>query len=257
MILEEFDQSMDAVINPWNTVEKHPGFPKVGVSCFSRVTFERMLQELGGGSVIGESRMANMAFPIYRVEYQGMELALFMADVGAPGCVTLLEEVFEMGMEKLVLFGTCGVLDARIGDCSVIIPNRAVRDEGTSFHYAPPSEEIGVNPRYIEEFVKILKSHNCHYTVGKVWTTDGVYRETREKVKRRKESGCICVDMECSAVAALAGLREKEVFQFFYAADNLDSEVWEQRSLSNDSRLPEKDRVAKLALELAVKMGQA
>lgn len=256
MILEEFDQAAEAVINPWNIVEKQPDFPKIGVSCFARVTFDRMLQELGG-QVIAESHMANMIFPIYRVEYRGMELALFMADVGAPGCVGLLEDVFAMGLEKLVLFGTCGVLDAGIGDCSVIIPNRAVRDEGTSYHYAPPSEEIAVNPRYIEAFKEILEGHNCHYTVGKVWTTDAMYRETRDKVNRRKESGCICVDMECSAVAALAGLRRKEIFQFFYAADNLDAEVWDRRSLSNEDNVLEKDRVAQLALELAVKMGQA
>lgn len=254
MILEEYDQSPKAVINPWNTVRRQPGFPKVGVSCFARVTFDRMVQELGG-EAIAESHVANMIIPIYRVQCRGMELALFMADVGAPACVGLLEEVFEMGLEKLVLFGTCGVLDAGIEDCSVIIPNRAVRDEGTSYHYAPPSEEIEVNPRYIEEFTGILREHNCHYTVGKVWTNDAIYRETREKVKRRRESGCICVDMECSAVAALAMLRKKEVFQFFYAADNLDSEEWDCRSLSNTASLPEKDRVAQLALELALRMG--
>ena len=161
-----------------------------------------------------------------------------------------------MGLEKLVLFGTCGVLDAGIEDCSVIIPNCAVRDEGTSYHYAPPSEEIAVNPRYIEMFTEILEGHNCRYSMGKVWTTDAVYRETREKAKRRNESGCICVDMECSAVAALAEFRKKEVFQFFYAADNLDSEVWDRRSLSGEDNVPEKDRVAQLALELAVQMGQ-
>lgn len=255
MILEEFDQATEAIINPWDVVKKQPGFPKVGVSCFARVTFGRMLQELGG-QVIAESRVANMIIPIYQVEYKGMELALFMSDVGAPACVGLLEDVFEMGLEKLVLFGTCGVLDAGIKDCSVIIPDRAVRDEGTSYHYALPSEEIAVNPRYIEEFTEILDGHDCHYTVGKVWTTDAMYRETREKVKRRKESGCICVDMECSAVAALAELRKKEIFQFFYAADNLDSEIWDRRSLSNEDNVLEKDRVAQLALELAVKMGQ-
>ena len=147
MILEEFDPSKEAVINPWNTVQRQPGFPKVGVSCFSTVTFERMRKELGGGRIVGESCMANMVFPVYQVEYRGMELALFMMDVGAPGCIALLEYVFELGLEKLVLFGTCVVLDAGIGDCSVLIPDRAVRDEGTSYHYLPPSEEIDVNTR--------------------------------------------------------------------------------------------------------------
>ena len=253
MILEEFDWSKDAVINPRDTVKKQPGFPRVGVSCFSRVTFDRMLQELGGGSVIGKSCMANMDFPIYRVEYRGMELALFMADVGAPGCVGLLEEVFEMGLEKLVLFGTCGVLDAGIEDCSVIIPRRAVRDEGTSYHYAPPSEEIGVNPRYIEEFEEILEAHGCRYTVGKVWTTDAIYRETCDTINARKSFGSLCVEMECPAVFAVTQFRQIEAIQFLYSAGNLDSEEWEPWDPTEYS-IAECSRYVALALECAVNM---
>lgn len=90
--------------------------------------------------------------------------------------------------------------------------------------------------------------------MGKVWTTDAFYRETKDKVKRRKEQGCICVDMECSANAAVAQFRGKELIQFFYAADNLDSEEWDVRSLSNYDKLEEKDRIAVIALELALKI---
>ena len=73
---------------------------------------------------------------------------------------------------------------------------------------------------------------------------DAIYRETPEKVRRRKQQGCVCVDMECSANAAAARFRDKDLVQFFYAADNLDAEKWEPRSLSNDSKLEEKDRIA-------------
>jgi len=73
-------------------------------------------------------------------------------------------------------------------------------------------------------------------------------------VKRRKEQGCICVDMKCSANAAVAAFRGKELLQFFYAADNLDAEKWDARSLRNTDKLDEKDRVAMLALEAAVRI---
>lgn len=195
-----------------------------------------------------------MEIPIFKAIYNGVEVALFMSYVGAAGCVAVIEEVLAMGADKLILFGTCGVLDASIEDCSIIIPNKAVRDEGTSFHYAKPSDEIEVNKKYIDEFVDILKEFECRYTIGKVWTTDGIYRETRGKVNSRKQAGCLCVDMECSAVAALAEFREKEVFQFFYAADNLDNETWDARSLGNESNVLEKDRIAMLAMELAKKL---
>ena len=253
MILEEFDSNRKAIVDVYDLVKPIESFPKIAVSCFSRVTFERLVNELNG-KVIAKSNLANMEIPIFKAMYKGVEVALFMSYVGAAGCVGVIEEVFAMGAEKLILFGTCGVLDASIEDCSIIIPNKAVRDEGTSFHYAKPSDEIEVNKKYIDEFVDILKEFECRYTIGKVWTTDGIYRETRGKVNSRKQAGCLCVDMECSAVAALAEFREKEVFQFFYAADNLDNETWDARSLGNESNVLEKDRIAMLAMELARKL---
>lgn len=253
MILEEFDCNKKAIVDVYDLVKPIKSFPKIAVSCFSRVTFERLVNELNV-KVIAKSNVANMEIPIYKAMYKGVEVALFMSYVGAAGCVAVIEEVFAMGADKLILFGTCGVLDASIEDCSIIIPNKAVRDEGTSFHYAKPSDEIEVNKKYIDEFVDILKEFECRYTIGKVWTTDGIYRETRGKVNSRKQAGCLCVDMECSAVAALAEFREKEVFQFFYAADNLDNETWDARSLGNESNVLEKDRIAMLAMELAKKL---
>lgn len=159
-----------------------------------------------------------------------------------------------MGVETIIMFGTCGVLEKSIEDCSIIIPNAAIRDEGTSYHYMPASDEIEVNPKYIPEFVSILKEFNTHYTIGKTWTTDAFYRETPKKMAKRIESGCISVEMECAAATAVAKFREKEFFEFFYAADNLAAEQWDKRSLSNEARVEEKDRVAILALELATKI---
>lgn len=250
MVLEEFDENKQAVINPDNLIAPVEGMPKTAVTCFSKETFQRML-EVFLGEKIAKTMVANMEIPVYKTSYKGVELALFMSDVGAPACVAALEDIFAMGVEKMVMFGTCGVLDSAIEDCSIIIPNAAIRDEGTSFHYAPPSNEIEVNTKYIGAFREMLDQIGCSYTVGKTWTTDGIYRETRAKVAKRKEAGCICVDMECAAVAALAQFRGRDVFQFFYAADNLDGENWDIRSLSNLAKLSEKDKVALLAMDFA------
>ena len=116
------------------------------------------------------------------------------------------------------------------------------------------SEEIAVNEKYISEFIEVLDANNVSYIKGKVWTTDAPYRETRAKVLKRKEQGCVCVDMECSAMNAVAKFRNKDLFQFFYAADNLDSAKWDQRSLGNDDRLSEKEKIIYLVLELALKI---
>ena len=255
MLLQEFDPNPVAVINPSDTHGTLWNCPKVAVSCFERSTFGRMLERLGGVEIT-RMKKANWDAPVYRTEYKDLEIALFEAYVGAAGCVGDLEELFAAGAEKLVLFGTCGVLDRSVRDCGVIIPTAALRDEGTSFHYAPPSDEIEVNPKYREEFIEILNRHNCTYALGKTWTTDAFYRETAEKTARRRAAGCICVDMECSAVAALAQFRGKEVFQFFHGSDCLDGGDWEEWGLSQSANVTGKDKAALLALELAVKLAE-
>lgn len=253
MPIHEFDPDRTACINPCDIIQPVPGMPKVVVTCFSHITFQRLLADVGGEkiSIIKDAHSIN---PVYRTNYCGQSIALFNTPVGAPSCVGALEDAFAMGAEKAVVFGTCGVLDEKIDDCSVIVPDEAIRDEGTSYHYAPPSRTIAVNTRYLHVFRELLDTLGCPYTVGKVWTTDAFYRETRMKVERRRAEGCVCVDMECASVAAMAEFRSKDVLQFFYAADNLDAERWDKRSLSNEERLAEKDRIAYLAMEMAARM---
>jgi len=254
VLLEQFDPAENAVFDPSHVISPVAGMPRVAVSCFSFVTFERMLALFPDAVQLAEMKCASQRFPVYRVLYGGRELALYMSGVGAPLCAGNLEELFAMGVETVVLFGTCGVLDASIEDCAVILPTTALRDEGTSYHYAPAGDEIAVNLHHRELFTGLMQEMGLRCTTGKCWTTDAIYRETREKVALRKAAGCICVDMECAACAAVAQFRKKEVLQFFYAADNLDSQQWDERSLSNFAKVEEKDRIALLALEAAARI---
>ena len=251
MLLHEFDPAKTAIFNPSRVFKPIEGMPKVAVSCFSFVTFERMLALFPDAERIAEMKCASQRFPVYKVTYRDMELALYMSGVGAPLCVGNQEEIYALGAECLVLFGTCGVLDGSIADCAVILPDVAMRDEGTSYHYAPPGDEIVVNVHHRQLFLDLMEELHLPCVTGKCWTTDSMYRETREKTARRKAAGCVCVDMECASVAAVAQFRRKEALHFFYAADNLDSAEWDERSLSNFANLDEKDRIAMIALEAA------
>ena len=163
----------------------------------------------------------------------------------------ILEDIFALGADKLVLFGTCGVLDEDIKETSIIIPSHALRDEGTSFHYVEASDEIAVNVGVLDHFRSYLNERQISHKEGKVWTTDGIYRETNGKLKARKSAGAICVDMECSAVAALGKFRGVDICHFFYAADHLSEGNWDARNLMNHMDLDEKDKIALLALEFA------
>ena len=253
MILEDFDECKKSTFDPYEVENIVPKFPKIGITCFSKKLMDRYV-EIFNGEKISEISNANGRVPVYKIKYKNTEVAIFMSRVGASACCVSYEEVLAMGLEKLIMFGTCGVLDKNIEDLAIIIPTSAIRDEGTSYHYMKASNEIKVNEKYIDDFKQILKSNNISSINGKVWTTDAPYRETRDKVLKRKEQGCICVDMECSAIAALMKFRDREVFQFFYAADNLDSQKWDMRSLGCADKVPEKALIGLLAFEMATRM---
>ena len=257
--ITEYDPDPSAVIDPVKILAEYPRVPKVFVSCFALASFERLLKfiedESGTAPVqIGVIKAANHYTPIYRGIYQGQEIGFVCAYIGAPACVGMCEELFAMGAETVILYGNCGVLDRAIDDVAIILPTSAVRDEGTSFHYVPFSREIDLNTDYGSLFENMLIDLKIPYHKGKTWTTDAMYRETEEKVRRRKAEGCICVEMEASAMAALAKMGGKKVLQFFYAGDNLDTPVWDERSLSQHVKLDEKDKVGLIALEAALRI---
>ena len=253
MLLEEFDPAKNAVIDPEMVVHRIEGFPEVTVSCFSKQLFDSVLA-LFDAEKIAEIHSATGRNPVYTMEYKGCRFAFFQSLVGEPLCVGQYEDLIAMGSRRLVLMGNCGVLDKSIEDCGIIIPTTAIRDEGTSYHYAPPADTIEVNKKYRDLFKAVLEECGYPWVEGITWTTYACYRETREKVRRRKEQGAVCVEMECAGMQALCDFRETEFFQFFYAGDNLDHSSWDPRSLSGDSRLDDKTKIVFLAFEPGLKI---
>ena len=192
--------------------------------------------------------------PIYVCKIESHRIALFMSGTGASAAVNEYEELFALGIESIVVFGTCGVLDSSIKDCAILLPTLAYRDEGTSFHYAQASQTIAVNVNTHTQMKQFFQTHAIAYREAKVWTTDGFYRETRNKVERMKAAGYTCVDMECSALAALAQFRRKRIAQFFYSADNLDQKQWDKRSLGNAENIEVKKNIVDIAMQLSLQL---
>lgn len=253
ILLEEFDNNKKAIINPEDIYEKIEGMPEVAIACFSFELFNKIVE--GGKCIkIGELHNTSEHKDIYEIDYNGNKFALFKVGVGAPLAVADIEDMYAFGAKKFIIFGNCGVLDEKIEDCGIIIPNRALRDEGTSFHYVAPSKDILLNKNYVKEFKEVLAEFGFDYVEGATWTTDAFYRETRDKVNKRRAEGAITVEMEASALQAVCDFRGCELFIFFYAGDNLAAEEWDIRSLSGDIKLDEKSRIAYLALELGSKI---
>lgn len=249
-VFQRFYKEPDAMINPCDVMDKKDDFPEICITTFSEGIIREFVRQ-NPAEVIADLYTANGVAPVYEIGYAGKKLGLFLSRVGAPACVAGLEEIIALGAEKIIQFGCCGILDQAAADNKIIIPSSAVRDEGTSYHYVPGSEEIHADSASVDLAVRCMERHKIPYTVGKIWTTDGIYRETQELVRERRKQGCIAVEMECSASMAAAGFRNVPILQFFYGADSLDSDKWEPRDLT-DYGMRFGDKYMAIALECAL-----
>lgn len=219
-----------ALFSPLDTTKRVEGFPKICVSTFSENIIQKFAS-LNNTEKIAELYTANGVIPVYKIRYKDTDIAFYLYRVGAPACVVGFEEVVAMGTERFVLFGSCGVLDDEKVKDKIIIPVSAVRDEGTSYHYIAPSEEIEAEVRSVRIMEEVLESCGYPYVKGKTWTSDAIYRETKPAIRERVQEGCITVEMECASMLAVSQYREIPFIQFLYGADNLSSDKWEIRDL--------------------------
>src|SRR5690606_13402464 len=157
------------------------------------------------GEVIHELRSEIGRHPIYVVEQEdGTQFTVMHPGVGAPLAAGLLEEAIALGVKKIIACGGAGVLDRNLAVGHIVVPTSAVRDEGTSYHYLPASREVAPSAGAVEAIKATLEAHHISYVTGKTWTTDALYRETQAKALRRREEGCLTVEMEAAAFFAVA-----------------------------------------------------
>lgn len=235
----EFDSEPIAVVEPSKIYAKHDDMPERVVICFFREVLMQLrmrypmtvIHQLGGES--GDN-------PIYRMMVDDTPVALLHPGVGAPLASAFMEEVIALGGRKFIACGGAGVLSSDIPVGGLIIPDRAVRDEGTSYHYLPPSREVKGNPHAIKAIEETLSAHEIPYQIGKTWTTDGIYRETRKKVNSRKAEGCLVVEMETAAFFAVAEFRNVIFGQILYGGDDLGGEQWDGRNWMGQASTREK-----------------
>jgi len=246
----EFDPSKEAMIEP-HKLFSNVDIPERCVVTFFRDVVEK-LDRQGKLRRITSLRSEGGMTPVYELEHEGQKVAVYHSMIGAPSAVATLEEVIALGAKMFIACGGAGVLRKDIAVGHLVVPDAAVRDEGTSYHYLPPSREVEPDDRAVNAIEEVLRSHKIKYLKAKTWTTDAFYRETRDKVLLRKEEGCVTVEMECAAFFAAARFRKVPFAQILYGGDDLSCEEWDSRCWHERSDIREK--VFWLAVESCLKL---
>jgi uridine phosphorylase len=223
----EFDPAREAIIEPSQVI--YPlDVPEHCVICFFAEVIE-WIKDNHAVKIIANSKSEIGFHPLYEVDFEGRKLAFFHPGIGAPLAVALLEEMIAMGCRKFIACGGCGVLDREIAVGHLLLPVSAIRAEGTSYHYLPPSREVKADSHAVQVLEAVLKRHGIEYLQTKTWTTDAIYRETQEKASAYLAEGCLAVEMEAAAFFAAAQFRGVTFGQLLYGGDAVIPSGWDGR----------------------------
>ena len=244
-----FDNS-EPLIKVESFYQKSDKVSDIGIITFSEKVIDWMLHNFKCEKV-AEIGCANGARAVYAASVEGCKVVFYMSMIGSAAAGSCIEDLaYLTGATKWIMFGSCGTLDSAKTEGKIIVPKSAYRDEGLSYHYLDLEDEFLAMPGWkkVEDFFNDRKISNI---VGKTWTTDAIFRETRKKAEKLRQDGCIAVEMECAGVQAVCQSKGFELYDFLFASDHLEEAEWKNHMLGTSEEYDMQIMCMKFALELA------
>lgn len=176
----------------------------------------------GAGLALKPMRVPNMPGELYRTRGKGIPVAVLAnPGPGAPAAVIALELLVACGVRRLVAIGVAGGLQPDLQPGALVLCERAFREEGTSYHYLPPSESVSPSASLNAGLSAALKSSGASFQTGASWSCDAPFRETFEKATRHAAAGALVVEMEAAGLFAAGQHLGVQVAAVFSAADGM------------------------------------
>lgn len=243
----EYDDAPEAVLEPKRLFSSTINISTRGVICFYQDVIDKLFKQKKI-QLVSLQRLerylhpigAVAVHPIYEVMMKDERVIVFHPGIGSPIASAMLEEVIAFGCKKFISCGSAGALDKSVAVGHIVVPVAAIRDEGISYHYLPPSREVSASKEGVSAIENTLKYHHCEYLLTKTWTTDAIYRETTTKVQRRRDEGCLVVEMEAASLFAIAQFRKVQLAQMLYCSDDVSGNDWDARFWPTRAALREK-----------------
>ena len=178
-------------------------------------------QAVADGRAVRDPCWACYHTELHRLTHDGVELGVVPCAVGASFAVLAAEQLFASGCQLLVSMTSSGqLLELRAPPYFILI-ERALRDEGTSYHYLPPSEFSSAAPHLIATMEHAFDGLRVPVDRGATWTTDAPFRETATAIASMKAKGLLAVEMEAAALYAFAEARGKPVICFAHVTNQM------------------------------------
>ena len=158
---------------------------------------------------------------LYAFRHDGCEYGIVGCAVGAAFAVLIAEELFASGCQLIISITSAGQIAPVNAPPYFVVINRALRDEGTSYHYMRPSEYSDVDPQLAKLTQEAFATAGVSVTEGASWTTDAPFRETQEAIDAALRAGILAVEMEAAALYAFARARNRAVLCFAHVTNQM------------------------------------
>jgi uridine phosphorylase len=229
----DFDENKDSMINPTYISRYAEGKIKCDklVICFFKAAIDMLIEK--GEIEKYLSINSENAYSFYR--FIDSNILLVHGGAGGPLCGGILEEAIALGVNKIMFCGGAGTLVKEVTLGKLVVIECAIRQEGTSYHYVRPSREIEADKSIVKLITNHLEMIHAEFVIGKTWTTDAFYRETKDLVETRRNEGAILVEMEQASLLAISQFRNVKYGAILYGGDDLSKAAWDGRmGLSRD-----------------------
>ena len=229
MIIHDYDPDTEAIVNLESIYGKQRHIVDTCLVLYSKVIHDHLLDHQDC-SVIGEISVCSGSISIYSFLLHGVKTAFYLSGTTATFAAETVREVnWLTGATNFIMFGSCGSLDREKTFGRYIIPTESYRGEGCSYYYAEPADYIRI--RNAEKLAAIFDAIGAPYVKGRVWTTGSMLRETASLVRKRKDEGCLAVEMELAGVEAVCDFCGLELYNFLEAGDVLGESGWDPENL--------------------------
>jgi len=158
---------------------------------------------------------------MYNFTYEGIEFGIVGNAVGASFAVLVAEEMFACGCELLISITSAGQIITKGRPPYFVLIEKALRDEGTSYHYLPPSQFSTINPKVMDGLKRVFEKSQPPVFPGATWTTDAPFRETETAIAYGRSEGILGVEMEASALYAFAQAKGRPVICFAHITNQM------------------------------------
>lgn len=145
---------------------------------------------------------------------------------GAPGMAMALEVLIALGVKEIVFIGLAGSLQEEVQPEDIVLCDEAFCDDGTSPCYTA-KETSRPNKTLLNALGKQLKTAGKNFHIGGNWTTDAIFRETKEEVRHYQKQDILTVEMETAAFYAICAKRKVKGAAAFAVSDSLARLKWE------------------------------